>query len=300
MTAVATCTDVQYIADISVSCDPGDANGTIYGVGNIINNCGGGGGGPWTPPSDPSNPPNNGQTGGTGNGDMGQDEPFDPYYMPPNFEDPNGVYFIYKKTIQEKRDEYSKVLRDSTKSEKAKSEARILYNEYNEAIKELKKIEQSTFKYHISRDINREDGYTAYNPTLNRIEIVLPRPDQDGTRGLEAHEFKHAYQFETGKISFNKTTGGRGKAYDLHDEKEAYQRQHFIKFAYRAFFLNYKETIINYTPYGYEVTLADVLTMGLEMTPIAYQDLPTTPKDVTSLLAAGEDMSNDVYVNPNP
>jgi hypothetical protein len=248
----------------------------------------------------PNNPPGSGQTG-NGGGDIGQDEPFDPYYLPPNFEDPNGVYFIYKKTMQDKRDEYRKIMLDSTNGENSKREARILYNEYNEAIKELKKIEQSTFKYHISRDINREDGYTAYNPTLNRIEIVLSKPDQDGTRGLEAHEFKHAHQFETGEISFNKTTGGVGKAYDLHDEKKAYQRQHFIKRERFAFVVNFfNQALPSYAYYGYEVTLADVLAIGLKMRPIAYQDLPSTPKDVTSLLAAGEDMSNDVYVNPNP
>lgn len=92
LTAVAGCNDVQYLADISVDCDSGDDANTIYGVGNIVNNCPGGGS-PYIPPYDPNNPV---PISGGGSGDTGQDQPFSPsvlYY--------NGVNITldYKDTL---------------------------------------------------------------------------------------------------------------------------------------------------------------------------------------------------------
>jgi hypothetical protein len=84
LSAVASCSDVQYLADIPTSCDPGDPAGTIYGVGNIINNCQGGGGYTGGTGTGNGNPPPGGGTGG--NGDTGQDQPFIPTFI-----DYNGV-----------------------------------------------------------------------------------------------------------------------------------------------------------------------------------------------------------------
>ena len=39
-----------------------------------------------------------------------------------------------------------------------------------------------------------------------------------------AHEMKHAYQFETGDLSFDSHTGGYGVLYDVTDERAAYDR----------------------------------------------------------------------------
>nr|MCU0438055.1 hypothetical protein [Raineya sp.] len=95
LTAVASCTDVQYLADISTSCDPGDPSGTIYGVGAISNNCQSGGGGSGYI-GNPDNP-----VGGVGTpwGDNGQDQPLDPNYLPPTFSDPEGIYKAYKEAL---------------------------------------------------------------------------------------------------------------------------------------------------------------------------------------------------------
>jgi len=73
LTAVATCSDIQYIQDSAACDDPTVATGYFMGFGTPINACGGGGS-PYTPPPiDPNNPlpPISG-----GSGDTGQDQPF--------------------------------------------------------------------------------------------------------------------------------------------------------------------------------------------------------------------------------
>ena len=66
-------------------------------------------------------------------------------------------------------------------------------------------------------------GETDYDIENDRVRIII---SYDGETGDIAHELKHAYQFETGDLSFDSQTGGCARAvlYDLTDEESAYRR----------------------------------------------------------------------------
>lgn len=95
---------------------------------------------------------------------------------------------------------------------------------------ELSVLEQSNVIYHIKADPTNNSrniadglhdtarGSAEYNDRLGKFLIKLG----SNSLGLLAHELKHAYQFETGQISFGKLD--KETFYDLTDEDEAYTR----------------------------------------------------------------------------
>ncbi len=64
-------------------------------------------------------------------------------------------------------------------------------------------------------------GSTTYNPNDGSININI-KGDFDSA--ILSHELKHAYQFETGRLSYFKESGQPGTLYDLSDEFEAFSR----------------------------------------------------------------------------
>lgn len=115
--------------------------------------------------------------------------------------------------------------------QKAINKAQAKIRSMNEILAEIDELSNSSQVYDIrwsnrynkSADIRTGRGgstnsATTYNFQLDVVLIVLG----DSSLGLLAHELKHAYQFETGKISYHGVDGE--PFYDLTDEYEAYER----------------------------------------------------------------------------
>ncbi len=100
-------------------------------------------------------------------------------------------------------------------------------NVLGQAITELDALESSSQTYNLvvnSDDTGSFDGNINYDTSTNEVNVNL----KGGyNTGMFAHELKHAYQFETGKLSFN-ANGSGGILYDVQDEVEAYARGSFF------------------------------------------------------------------------
>lgn len=211
-------------------------------------------------PTVPTNPPTTG--GNTGGGaspttpptptDPGHNlydpvlEAFSPNYLPPNFKDSLGLYRAYKQTLLESYQACKTTERNGGFA-KNKTDSTNFYkyrDELEKAVKEIETIEKSTFQYDFvlepytvsvvnGKTVYGIHGKTDYNPVTKRIQVNMPQtpPNQNKFQilGVGAHEMKHVYQFETGKISFKKT-GGAGILSDLGDEVAGYQRQYIIDY----------------------------------------------------------------------
>lgn len=101
---------------------------------------------------------------------------------------------------------------------------------YQGVLDEFTELENSTQVYNILTGASvpaGAGGETRFNGSTRAVDVVvggqLPL--------LEAlpHELKHAYQFETGKLSLG-YNGGGGSLYDLQDEVEAYKRSQLFGF----------------------------------------------------------------------
>ena len=96
--------------------------------------------------------------------------------------------------------------------------------EYDAALAEIKKLRGSDQMYHIEQGSSGNYSYsggTSYDLGNNRVSITY-----NGSDASLAHELKHAYQFETGKLSFLTSTGASWDAvlYDVTDEYDAFER----------------------------------------------------------------------------
>ena len=97
-------------------------------------------------------------------------------------------------------------------------------NTMNQTIAELDALENSDQVYNLvtsSPDVTgNQEGNITYDPNTKEVNVNV----KNGyTSGLFAHELKHAYQFETGALSFG-PNGNGGILYDIQDEVEAYHR----------------------------------------------------------------------------
>ena len=91
------------------------------------------------------------------------------------------------------------------------------------ALNEIRMLRESNQMYHIeagSSDNYFYEGGIKYNIEKNRVDITF-----SNYAGL-SHELKHAYQFETGELSFESTSGSAWLSflYDVYDEYYAYKR----------------------------------------------------------------------------
>lgn len=96
-------------------------------------------------------------------------------------------------------------------------------------INELEVLNKSEQVYDvvISDKYNTDNEYwagTDFNTSNGNVEITIPT---GAPQHLVAHEFKHAYQFEMGSISFPIYKKSK-LLYDYTDEVEAYERSSLI------------------------------------------------------------------------
>jgi hypothetical protein len=95
---------------------------------------------------------------------------------------------------------------------------------YQGILDEYTSLENSTQVYNIvtgGTAPTGAGGETRFNSATGYVDVVV-NSKLDLLESLP-HELKHAYQFETGKLSLG-YAGGGGSLYDLQDEVEAYQR----------------------------------------------------------------------------
>ena len=299
--AVVSCSDVQYIQD-TVPCSA-DMPGAFQGFGTPINNCpGGGGGSPWTPPSDPNNPPGSGQTG-NGGGDNGQDQPLDPNYLPPNIQDPEGIYAGFKQSISVGLQGVNTYINTYSTSENPQVQAMVSFmrkkkETLEKLVVDIQAIEASSRNYRfisIPPEGGLSQGETYYDVANNEIVIAFPVSSNSGENlGLKAHEVHHGGQFERGTLSFNKITGKAGVLADLQDEIECCEIQYMMDID----FLRYgKVDFLGNPATNFTVNSTTVLALGI------YNALPTTQITIntnpqgTTLQNAGTN-ATDIFVLP--
>ena len=167
--------------------------------------------------------------------------------------------------------------------------------EYKDALTELTKLEESDQLYHITNigsTYDREKGGTYYNAEDNSVCVEF-----DGKDGNLAHELKHAFQYETGKLSFKKDGSGFGELYDVTDEISALRRGgawdkkqietlRNVKYAYK-FSVKNNPNIDSYYPF-------------LDKAPNKHSLVGhrTTTRKVENAQSLGLDLSNDYYRMP--
>lgn len=144
-----------------------------------------------------------------------------------------------------------------------------LISEYQTTLNEIGTLENSDQIYNVAYNGSSNEGGTSYNDKTGQIDIGVAKVSNYlQSVGLAAHELKHGYQFETGKVSIVVDGKSYGKLYDLSDEKAAYNRQAYLEHG-----VLYQQNLIDNK---------GVLTKGAAMTPPAYQGLPSGPIDINS------------------
>jgi RHS repeat-associated protein len=144
-----------------------------------------------------------------------------------------------------------------------------LVGEYQTTLNEIGTLEKSDQIYNVSYNGSQDEGGTSYNDKTGQIDIGIAKGSNPlQSSGLAAHELKHGYQYETGKVSFAVDGKSYGKLYDLSDEKAAYNRQAYLEHG-----VFYQQNLIDNK---------GVLAKGATMTPPAYQGLPSGPIDINS------------------
>ncbi|ALM50535.1 hypothetical protein AMR72_17580 [Flavobacterium psychrophilum] len=97
----------------------------------------------------------------------------------------------------------------------------------NQTLSELDALESSSQLYNLiekSSDVGSgASGNVQYSNGKVNVNIA-----GSFSMGLFGRELKHAYQFESGSLSFNLSNGNGGVLYDLQDEVEAYNRGSFF------------------------------------------------------------------------
>ena len=98
----------------------------------------------------------------------------------------------------------------------------------NSTLEELSALESSSQIYNLYENSNSvsssADGVTTYD--VNSDEVNVSSKGKF-SMGVFAHELKHAYQFQTGDLSFF-ADGNGGQLYDKNDEYEAFARGSFF------------------------------------------------------------------------
>lgn len=146
-----------------------------------------------------------------------------------------------------------------------------LVGEYQTTLNEIGTLEKSDQIYNVSYNGSKDEGGTSYNDKNGQIDIGVAKGSNSlQSAGLAAHELKHGYQFEAGKISFVTDGSKFGKLYDVSDEKAAYNRQAYLEHG-----VFYQQSLIDNK---------GVLARGAAMTPPGYQTLPSGPIDINSKL----------------
>lgn len=98
----------------------------------------------------------------------------------------------------------------------------------NSTLSELDALENSSQLYNLFENSSEvpssADGITTYDINTDAVNVSSKGRF---SMGVFAHELKHAYQFETGNLSFF-ADGNGGQLYDRNDEYEAFARGSFF------------------------------------------------------------------------
>lgn len=134
---------------------------------------------------------------------------------------------------------------------------------------EIRELENSEQVYTVS-NISGKEGGVSYDHSTEKISIEIGTESKNRSQ-LLAHELKHAYQFEKGKVSFRTDGSGYGSLYDITDETESYNRER--AFASGRDYFDGRVKIFNDK---------DTREFGKSLVPPAYQSLPSGPIDINS------------------
>lgn len=153
-----------------------------------------------------------GDTGSNIGGPRGGYYFIDPNYLPPNFDDPSGIYRSYKKALKDDLEVTNSFIQNYITTpipdlQKIVSYKRIRLEALKKAIADIVIIEKSTRQYKfitLPPENGRPSGETYYDVGNNKIVIAFPQSTNGKDKlGLKAHEVHHGAQFETGKLSFS-------------------------------------------------------------------------------------------------
>lgn len=243
-----------------------------------------------------------GDTGSNIGGPRGSYYNIDPNYLPPNFDDPDGIYKAYKKALKDDLDETKSFIQNFGIStmpdlQKIVSYKRIRQEALEKAIIDIAIIEKSTHQYKfisLPPENGRLSGEIYYDVVNNKIVIAFPQSTNGKSYlGLKAHEVHHGAQFETGKLSFNKITGKAGVLYDLQDEVECYS----IQYTLQTNEVTYGMVDIELNPSpSFTVNTTTVLALGIYNTLPATQITINTDPQGTNLQNATN--PTDIFVKP--
>ncbi|MBI3234703.1 MAG: hypothetical protein HYZ42_11820, partial [Bacteroidetes bacterium] len=94
-------------------------------------------------------------------------------------------------------------------------------NGFQETLQEIEGLKNSSQQYNVSVGM-KDSGFVSWNKFTHAVDIEL-----NGKVALNAHELKHAYQFEIGATSFSADNNKNSNSFlnDLGDEVEGYKRQ---------------------------------------------------------------------------
>ena len=122
----------------------------------------------------------------------------------------------------------AKVERLTQRFARQDADANSALNVLNQTITELDALESSDQVYNLvtnSPEVTGDQGGNiTYDTGTGEVNVNV---GGNYSTGLFGHELKHAYQFETGSLSFSRTGNG-GLLYDIQDEVEAYARGAFF------------------------------------------------------------------------
>ena len=149
---------------------------------------------------------------------------------PVRLSDPTGT------ELTEAAEKWAKKLEDMANEELSKKENKDMSKALDE-LKELRKSDQiydvRTFKQKNGSGKTEYQGNVTYD-IENDMFVIYIKEESNSSVGSFAHELKHAYQFETLRLSFRKEYDSKdgsvkvlpGMLYDITDEYEADYRGH--------------------------------------------------------------------------
>jgi RHS repeat-associated protein len=148
--------------------------------------------------------------------------------------DQSGDFAKYRAYVSERVSALQGVLNDKNFDYSAlgitKEQVSEALNMFSSISGELTSLEESEQIYNVDRmsifESISNSGGTSYDPNTGEINVTL---SASADMGLVGHEMLHAYQYETGKISFASDNSRFGVLYDITDETAGYKRGAFIR-----------------------------------------------------------------------
>ena len=115
-----------------------------------------------------------------------------------------------------------KAARLENRIQRQENQLAVLNTNYSNVKAEINIMASSSQEYHINSSFGNE-GAVGFDWNTKAVNINFNSASTNALANF-AHELKHGFQFETGKISLIPNTISGGDLYDTQDEVEAYQR----------------------------------------------------------------------------